>query len=285
MRRHLREFVRIQIFPGREMPTPTSRQYFPTKKDIYNHMYRAMVKSRFSNCDQTNAEEKVKEWQMQTPNDKVFFRKYSDICDAKFENDVVSNSSNREDLDDEDIRVTSPLSYQKFLFVHQTTWQRRLLSNGNDVCLLDAMYKTTRCALPLSFLAVKTNVDYQVVASFVLQDESTDSIKDDRSFAGHQRLEQTTLTGNHHSLWLIFVRRKSTLLRRHFQVPPNSVFSIYNVLCMCSTLKGNRYITLMLTLLFFFCLWQIITNLKQRKLIFITSKFTYNTYFVWCVYT
>ena len=115
---------------------------------------------------------------MQTPNDKVFFHKFSDICDAKFENDVVSSSSNREDLDDEDIRVTSPLSYQKFLFVHQTTWQRRLLSNGNDVCLLDAMYKTTRCALPLSFLAVKTNVDYQVVASFVLQDESTDSIKE-----------------------------------------------------------------------------------------------------------
>ena len=60
-----------------EMPPPTSQQYFPTKKDIYNHMYCAMVKSRFSNCDQTNAEEKVKEWQMQTPNDKFFFRKYS----------------------------------------------------------------------------------------------------------------------------------------------------------------------------------------------------------------
>ena len=104
-----------------EMPPPTSQQYFPTKKDIYNHMYCAMVKSRFSNCDQTNAEEKVKEWQMQTPNDKFFFRKYSGIYDSKFENDVVSNSSYREDLDDEDIRVTSPLSYQKFLFVNQTT--------------------------------------------------------------------------------------------------------------------------------------------------------------------
>ena len=47
MSRHLREFVRIEIFPGREVPPPTSRQYFPTKKDIYNHMYRVMVKSRF----------------------------------------------------------------------------------------------------------------------------------------------------------------------------------------------------------------------------------------------
>ena len=117
---------------------------------------------------------------MQTPNDKFFFRKYSGIYDSKFENDVVSNSSYREDLDDEDIRVTSPLSYQKFLFVNQTTWQRRLLSKyGNDICLLDATYKATRYALPLFFLAVKTNVDYQVVTSlFVLQDESTDSIKE-----------------------------------------------------------------------------------------------------------
>ena len=45
-------------------------------------------------------------------------------------------------------------------------------------CLLDAIYKTTWYALPLFFLAVKTNVYYQVVASFVLQDESTDSIKE-----------------------------------------------------------------------------------------------------------
>ena len=45
---------------------------------------------------------------------------------------------------------------------------------------MDATYKTTRYALPLFFLAVKTNVDYQVVASlnFVLQDESIDSIKE-----------------------------------------------------------------------------------------------------------
>ena len=107
-------------------------------------MYRAMVKSRFSNCDQTNAEEKVKEWQTQTPDDKFFFRKYSDICDAKFENDVVSNSSNGEDLNDEDIRVTSPLSYQKLLFVHQTTWQRRLLSKYGTVSYTHLTLPTKR---------------------------------------------------------------------------------------------------------------------------------------------
>ena len=181
------------------------------------------------------------------PNDKFFFCKYSDIYDAKFENDVVSNSSNGEDLNDEDIRVTSPLSYQKFLFVHQTTWQRRLLSKyGNDICLLDVTYKTTWYALPLFFLAVKTRLWHHL---FFKMSPLIPLKK-------LCRLSKTgTLTSNHHSLWLIFVRRKSKLLRRHFQVSPNSVFSIYNVLCMCSTLKGNRYIThLMLTLLLFFSL-------------------------------
>ena len=47
---------------------------------------------------------------------------------------------------------------------------------GKDICLLDATYKTTKYSLPLFFVAVKTNVNYQVVASFVIQDESTDSI-------------------------------------------------------------------------------------------------------------
>ena len=62
------------------------------------------------------------------------------------------------------------------------------------------------------------------------------------------------------------------LLRRHFQVPPNSVFSIYNVLIsMCSTLKGNRYITLMLTLLFFLA-FDTLSQISNKGN-FITSKF------------
>ena len=173
-RRHLREYVRSELFPEREMPPSTSRQYFTKKKDRYNHMYRAMVKSSFSNCDQTNAEAKIKEWQEQNPSDKYFFRKYSDICEEASEKDSVE-----EDNDAEEIKLTSPLSYQKFLLVHQTPWQRRLLCKyANLICLLDATYKTTRYFLPLSFLAVKTNFDHPVVATFVIQDEGTETIKE-----------------------------------------------------------------------------------------------------------
>ena len=60
----------------------------------------------------------------------------------------------------------------RLLFVHQTKFQTRLLDHyGNSICLLNATYKTTKYSLPLFFVVVKTNVDYQVVSSFVVQDE------------------------------------------------------------------------------------------------------------------
>ena len=63
------------------------------------------------------------------------------------------------------------------MFVHQTKSQRILLGRyENSICLLDANYKTTKYWLPLFFVVVKTNVNYQVVASFVLQDETTAAI-------------------------------------------------------------------------------------------------------------
>ena len=44
------------------------------------------------------------------------------------------------------------------------------------MALLDATYKTTRYALPLFFLVVKTNVDYQIVAAFIIESETTKGI-------------------------------------------------------------------------------------------------------------
>ena len=47
---------------------------------------------------------------------------------------------------------------------------------GNHICLLDATYKTIKYTIPLFFVVVKTNSDYQVVASFAVQDETTVAI-------------------------------------------------------------------------------------------------------------
>ena len=47
---------------------------------------------------------------------------------------------------------------------------------GNELSFLGATYKTTHYALPLFFLVVKTNVDYQIVAIFGCEGESTQNI-------------------------------------------------------------------------------------------------------------
>ena len=65
----------------------------------------------------------------------------------------------------------------RLLFVHQSKFHKRMLKRyGNSICLLDAIYKSTKYSLPLFFVVVKTNVDYQVVASFVVQDETTAAV-------------------------------------------------------------------------------------------------------------
>ena len=61
--------------------------------------------------------------------------------------------------------------------VYQSNHIARLLQKyGNEMCLLDATYKTARYALQLSFLVVKTNVDYQVVAAFLTEGETRENI-------------------------------------------------------------------------------------------------------------
>ncbi|XP_063236153.1 uncharacterized protein LOC134538662 [Bacillus rossius redtenbacheri] len=64
------------------------------------------------------------------------------------------------------------------LFCHQTQWQKDLLRHYGQVCLLDATYKITKYSIPLFFLAVKTNVGYSVVGTFVIQAESTRLIQE-----------------------------------------------------------------------------------------------------------
>ena len=49
---------------------------------------------------------------------------------------------------------------------------------GKDFVLLDATYKTCRYALPLFFLVVRTNINYQVVGIFITQEETSDAIKE-----------------------------------------------------------------------------------------------------------
>jgi hypothetical protein len=121
---------------------------------------------------------KIEKWQQEYPDDSFFFRPYADKI-VTTNQEPSSDGLEDEDKDDADVRVVTAESKQTMMFAHQTAWQKRLLRKyGNDICLLDATYRTTRYSLPLFFLAVKTNVDFQVIASFIIQHESTDAIKE-----------------------------------------------------------------------------------------------------------
>ena len=177
MKRHIRVYVKNDLFPGSVPPPKTNKRFCPSNTTIKNHMHIAVVKQRLEKVDQANLKEKIRVWQNENEGDLFEFRPYVDPKRDDLDTDRTDENS-LEDEDDE-IKVDDGTSNNGLLFVHQTNWQRRLLQRyGNELCLLDATYRTTKYSLPLYFLVVKTNLEYKVVASFVTQSETTDAIKE-----------------------------------------------------------------------------------------------------------
>ena len=180
MRRHIEVFVKNSLFNGNSPPI-SNRRFTPKLTDIRNQMYMATIKYRLSRIDQENVASIVKGWTSANEDDKIFFGPR--LHEDRDEDDTQQHEMN-DDASDEGkeepvylTRHTKAHNRKTLLFVQQNAWQRRLLKrHGNDVCLLDATYKTTKYALPLFFVAVKTNVHYQIVASFVTENETTESI-------------------------------------------------------------------------------------------------------------
>ena len=75
-------------------------------------------------------------------------------------------------------KVMVPLE-DRFLICYQTKFQKLILGQyRNDLIVLDTTYRTTRYALPLFILCVRTNVKYVPVGEFVCQCEDTESVKE-----------------------------------------------------------------------------------------------------------
>ena len=80
MKRHLRIFVKDDLFHGRQQPERNNRRYYPKGKTIKNHMYNATINSRLSAIDQDNVEEMIRQWKNEEhrSGDKFFFRPYKE---------------------------------------------------------------------------------------------------------------------------------------------------------------------------------------------------------------
>ena len=176
MKRLLKIIVKTEIFKNENLPDPTNKRFFPRTSTIRNHVTHAKRKLCHSLKDQECLQEKINQWETTNKSVKIFFRSKSSA-----EQDGDENSSDDINTDDDDDHDDIRLGKTKrtpLLFVYQNGWQRLFSRYGKELTLLDATYRTTRYALPLFFMVVKTNIDYQIVAVFVTENETEDSTQE-----------------------------------------------------------------------------------------------------------
>ena len=168
---------------------PEDRAYFPLEHDIQNHIQIVKKALQLSCLDQENIQLKNEQWKSLYPDDTHFFWPYiqkeaaegiatsSDVTSGEREKNQSSFIANDGVGDVYSSSGIPNNCEQSLLWVHQTQWQQQLLNMyGNEICLLDATYKTTHCELPLFFVCVQTNCGYSVIAEFIVQSEDFEHI-------------------------------------------------------------------------------------------------------------
>lgn len=146
---------------------------FPFKGN-YRESYLQICDQR--NIDQEDLLKKVELWKDALPDDSFEFYPYATYVPEEESPRHTDNGGGGHSHSEDDEQIVRT-STKGLLFVHQTRDQKRLLERyGNEICMLDATYKTTRYSLPLFFVVVTTNVDYQIVGSFDVQSETADAI-------------------------------------------------------------------------------------------------------------
>ncbi|XP_056007175.1 uncharacterized protein LOC125649720 isoform X2 [Ostrea edulis] len=150
----LKSFVEAEFANKEIKPSKFDRAYYPLSKDIKNHIHTAIAAGKLSSLDQENLRIKIEEWKSDDELGRLFFYRPA-------------------------TKGTGSTDGDKFLYLHQESWQRRLLKlYGITVSLLDATYRTTKYNLPFFILVVRTNVEYIPVADFVTEDETSESIQE-----------------------------------------------------------------------------------------------------------
>ena len=101
------------------------------------------------------------------------FRTQSTSISKVAESSDLSNHSDDENEDSNDQKLDNAIlevnkEENKLLFVYQNCKMRRLYRRyGRNLILLDATYKATKYVLPLYFMVVQTNINYQAIMNFI----------------------------------------------------------------------------------------------------------------------
>ena len=178
-------------------PNADDRAYYPTDRDLRNHIYKAKKALELSKLDQQNLKLKLQEWGKSCPDSTFYFRPYITKANQSLmtkadsqspstnansqspttnalpsKNEAEACSSSETCGDGEEFEQT-------FLWVHQMQWQKEMLAKyGNTMTLLDATYKTTLYDLALFFVTVRTNAGYMVAAEFLVHSETNQQIEE-----------------------------------------------------------------------------------------------------------
>jgi len=100
---------------------------------------------------------------------------------VRHQSDIILSTQNLSTLSDadrgEDFECKIDVPNADLMFVYQSTEMRRLYRRyGSLLVVLDALYRADRYPLPVFFLLVRTNVNYQVAAVLVVQQETRSSL-------------------------------------------------------------------------------------------------------------
>jgi len=133
--------------------------------------------SRYSHIDQDRAIDVIRE--LKQADDSVLFvptnvRSRSDIA-VSAHHLATLTVAHLCGVEDADCKIHVPNA--DLMFVYQSAEMKRLYRRyGNLLVVLDAVYRANRYQLPVFFLFVRTNVNYQVAAVIVLQQETQQSL-------------------------------------------------------------------------------------------------------------
>jgi len=200
IKRLLRKHVQRNYSPDLIKPHITDRSYYPLERDISNCVHDLISAGKYSHLDQLNLEKVVSEWidgdasKPVEERTKVYYRKsstdskcdilssvdatgevmVSELVNVPNEGFNVDSDTDRSE-DEENESDHNPMFTQgsTFVFVYQEPWQQRLLLKyGNMLSLMDATHKTTKYALPLFLVCIRSNCGYIPVAYFIVEQES-----------------------------------------------------------------------------------------------------------------
>ena len=118
VRKDLNHYVRT-VLCTENQPDPDDRAYFPASRDFKNHIYKAKRAFELSKFDQYNLAKKFSEWEKSYPESRHYFRPYISVPEAQAEHIE----------DDEETQTSQAREFeQTLMWIHQTKWQREMLS-------------------------------------------------------------------------------------------------------------------------------------------------------------